>query len=104
MTTVTVDDFVVNDSSLVRWRTAFWSAVVTTPLVAGVLGAFVGRLQDGQSYRAGEVGAVIAAIVIANVLAWRWPRASGIALGGTALVFVVGLFWGVGLGVAAVAE
>lgn len=101
---VAVDDHVRQRSSLVRWRTAFWSAVVTTPLVAGVLGAIAALWQDGQSHLTAKVTGVIAAIVIANVLAWRWPRASGIALGGTALVFAGGLFWVVGVGVAAVAE
>lgn len=101
---VVVYDQVRRRRSLVRWRTAFWSAVVTTPLVAGVLGAIVGLWRDGQSHPTAKVAGVIAAIVIANVLAWRWPRASGIALGSTALVFAGGLFWVVGLGVAAVSE
>ena len=101
---VAVDDHRRQRSSLVRWRTAFWSAVVETPLVAGVLGAFVALWLDGQSHLTAKVAAVFAAIAIANVLAWRWPRASGIALGSTALVFAGGLFWVVGLGVAAVSE
>lgn len=101
---VAVDDNMRQRLSLIRWRTAFWSAVVTTPLGAGVLGAIVGLWQDGQSHLTAKVVAVIAAMVMANVFAWRWPRASGIALGGTALVFVVGLYWVVALGVVAVTE
>ena len=101
---VAVDDDMRQPSSLVRWRTAFWSTVVTTPLAAGVLGAIVGLWLDGQSHLTAKVAAVIAAIVIANVLAWRWPRASGVALGVAALLLAVGLYWVVALGVVAVAE
>lgn len=75
MTMVAVADPMTQRSSLIRWRTAFWSQVVTILLVAGVLGALLGRLLDGQPHRTTEVAEVIGAIVIADVLAWRWPRA-----------------------------
>jgi len=101
---VAVDDQIRQHSSLVRWRTAFWAAVATTPLVAGVLGAFVALWLDGQSHLTAKVVAVFAAIAIANVLAWRCPRASGIALGSTAPLLAVGLYWVVALGVMAVTE
>ena len=72
---VAVADPTTQRSSLIRWRTAFWSQVVTILLVAGVLGALLGRLLDGQPHRTTEVAEVIGAIVIADGLAWRWPRA-----------------------------
>lgn len=44
---VAVAHYMKQRSNLVSWRTAFWSAVVTTPVVAGVLGEIVGLWQDG---------------------------------------------------------
>lgn len=99
-----VDDHSARSLSLIRWRTAFWTAIVATPLVAGVLGALIGQLQHGQPHRAVKVASVIGAVVLANMLAWRWPRASGVALGVAAPFLAVGLFWAVSLGVTGVAE
>lgn len=101
---VAVDDHVRQRTSIVRWRTAFWSAVVTTPLEAGLFAVLLRQLEDGQSHRAVKVASVIGAVVLANVLAWRWPRASGVALGVAAPILAVGLYWVVALGVVAVAE
>ena len=91
-------------SSLVHWRTAFWSALAATPLAAGLLAVFLRQLEHGQSHRAVKVASVIGAVVLANLFAWRWPRASGVALGVAAPLLAVGLYWVVALGVAAVVE
>lgn len=87
-----------------RWRTAFWSAVVATPLLAGVLGALLGAWMDGENRLAAEMSLVAGVVVVVNVLAWRWPRASGVALGATALLLAVVLVWGIGFGAAVVAR
>lgn len=86
-----------------RWRTAFWSAVIATPLVAGVLGALLGAWIDGENQLVAELSLMAGGVVVVNVLAWRWPRASGVALGAAALLPAVLLVWGIGLGAAGVA-
>lgn len=82
-----------------RWRTAFWSAVV-----AGVLGALLGAWMDGENRLAAEMSLVAGVVVVVNVLAWRWSRASGVALGATAPLLAVVLVWGIGFGAAVVAR
>ena len=67
--------------SLRRWRTAFWSAVVATPLVAGVLGVLLGTRMDGENQIAVELSVLIGAVAVVTVLACgglefpAWPSA-----------------------------
>lgn len=89
--------------SLRRWRTAFWSAVVATPLVAGVLGVLLGTRMDGENQIAVELSVLIGAVAVATVLAWRWPRVSGVALGAAAPLIAVVLTWGIVVGAAGAA-
>ncbi|MCT1713478.1 MULTISPECIES: hypothetical protein [Dietzia] len=71
----------MNAPSLQRWRTAFWSAVVATPLVAGVLGVLLGRRMDGGNQIAVELSILIGAVAVVTVLACgglefpAWPSA-----------------------------
>ena len=93
-------DFSASSRGLVRWRTALWSAVAATPLVAGALAIVVRQLEDGEPHRPTKVAVVIGAVALSNVVAWRAPRAPGVALGVAAPLLAVGLFWVVSLGVA----
>lgn len=89
--------------SLRRWRTAFWSAVVATPLVAGVLGILLGARTDGGNQIAVEFSVLIGTVAVVTVLAWRWPRVSGVALGAAAPLIAVTLMWGIVVGAEGVA-
>lgn len=77
--------------SIVRWRTALWASIAATPLFALVVAAMLPALEHGQSYREVKVAAPIGIVILANLLAWRWPRASGIALGLASPLLAVGV-------------
>ena len=71
--------------------------------LAGVLGVLLGTRMDGENQIAVELSILIGAVAVATVLAWRWPRVSGVALGAAAPLIAVTLMWGIVVGAEGVA-
>lgn len=80
----------------VRWRTAFWAAIVATPLFAFGFAALLPSYDLRQEIPEKTVLWSVVALVLITVLAWRWPRVSGIALGIAAPFVAVGVLMIIG--------
>lgn len=78
----------------VRWRTAFWSAIPATPLLAVLAVLILDGFSHGRSYYLAWAVGLGGGAVLVNTVLWRWPRASGMALGAAAPLLAVFTFLG----------
>ena len=97
MTLVTSIDQSPPSSGDVRWRTAFWAAIVATPLFAFGLAALLPAHEHNRNIIETSVLWSLGALILTTLLTWRWPRVSGIALGIAAPFIAVGLLIIIGL-------